>query len=190
MVISDQVGEYKRQDKLILTETLELVAFGDFRLIVGVCTANLVLIDDNAIIVDFSEAVGLLEVIPTDFIVEGDMVAFSQSTDPHVDVMNPGIVVHEDDIVVEDEDVDDEHGELDEERHEEADEARRLRLFVVVVHLKEITIEVLVRHINHTDKEEIQTRGNTVPCDKFAEADRERINVLLGQMANHDEEGE
>ena len=61
------------------------------------------------------------------------MVSLSKSRDSHVNVMDTRIVMHKDDVVVEHEDVDQEHGELYKESEEEADEARALSAFIVVV---------------------------------------------------------
>jgi len=57
---------------------LKLVALGDFGLVVGVSGGNFVLIDDDAIVVDLAEAVRLLQVVPADFVVERNVIAFAQ----------------------------------------------------------------------------------------------------------------
>lgn len=120
-------------DKWPLTEALELVAFRNFRFVVGVSGANLVLVHDDSVVIDLAKAVSLLEVVPTDFVIEWNVVALAEARDTHVDVMDPGIVVHKDNIVVKDKDVDNEHGELDQKGHEKANEPRRLRLLIVVI---------------------------------------------------------
>ena len=97
----------------ILTESLELVALGHFRLIKRKRAGNLVFVHNNSIIVDLSETVCLPEVIPTDFVVEWNMIAFAKTTDSHINVMYSGIIVHVNDVDVVKKDVDDEDGELD-----------------------------------------------------------------------------
>ena len=95
-----------------------------------------------------------------------------------------------DDVVVEDEDIHDEHSKLNQERHEESNEARRLSLFIVVVHLEQISVQVLIGHVDDTNEEEVQASGNTVPSDELADADWEATDVLLRQVADYDQERE
>jgi len=83
------------------------------------------------------------------------MVASAQPGDSEVDIVDLGVVVDENDVVVEEEDVEDEHAELHQKGHEEPDEARRLRLLVVVIQLEQIAIQVLVGHVDHADDKKV-----------------------------------
>ena len=58
-----------------LTEALELVTFGDSRLIVCESAFNFVFVHDNAVVVDLTEHVCLAQIVPANFIVKGDMVS-------------------------------------------------------------------------------------------------------------------
>lgn len=100
-----------------------MVTFGDFRLIIGVSRCNFVPVHYNSIVVDLSKAVCLFQVVPTDFVVEWDMISFSKSRYSHINVMDSSIIVHKDYVVVEHKDVEDEHSELDHKCHEKSDEA-------------------------------------------------------------------
>ena len=106
----------------LLTESLELITLRHLGFVVREGATDLVLVYDDAVIVDLTKTVGLLQIVPADFIVKRDMVPLAKSTDPHVDVVDSGIVMDENDVVVEDENIDNEHRELHQEGHEEADE--------------------------------------------------------------------
>jgi len=107
--VIDFVGRYG----LFVDESLELVALGHLRLIEGEWTGNLVFVHNDSIVVDLSKTVCLPQVIPTDFVVEWNVITFAKTTDTHVDVVYSGIVVHVHDVDVVKKDVDDEDGELD-----------------------------------------------------------------------------
>ena len=76
--------------------------------------------------------------------------------------------MHKHNVVVEDENVEDEHSELDHEGHEETNESWRLRLLVIVVQLEQVTIQVLVGHVNDANEEEVQAGGDSIPGDELA----------------------
>jgi len=61
------------------------------------------------------------------------VIAFTESSNAHVDVMDASVVMDEHDVIVEQENVDHKHAELHKEGHEIADEATLRRLLVVVV---------------------------------------------------------
>ena len=98
--------------------------------------------------------------------------------------------MHKHDVVVEQEDVEDEHSKLHKEGHEEADKATRLCLFVEIVHLEEITIQVLICHIDHADNEKVQTGRNAIPGNEFAGFDREAADVGITQLVDKNEKTE
>lgn len=64
---------------MILTEALELVALGNLGFIIGESALNLKLINNDAVVVDFTERVSLAEIVPADLVVEGDVVAAAQT---------------------------------------------------------------------------------------------------------------
>lgn len=109
---------------LKLTESLELVALCSLGLVIGEGAADFVFVDHNSIVVNFTEAVRLLQIVPADLVVVRDVIAFAVTTDAHVDVVNPGIVVHKDDVVVEDKNIYDKHGELYKKSHEKPNKSR------------------------------------------------------------------
>jgi len=104
--------------------------------------------------------------------------------------VDPRVVVDKNDVIVEQENVEDEHAELDEEGQKKSDEPRRLRLLVVVVKLEQITVQVLIGHVNDTDDEEVKARGDSVPRDELADRDGEAADPFLGQVVDKDEENE
>ncbi len=174
----------------ILTESLELVAFGDFRLVVSVSWGDFVPIDNDSVVVDLTKAIGLLQVVPADLVVEWNVVSLSKSRNTHVNVMDSRIVVDKDNVVVEDKDVEDEHSELHHECHEESDEARRLSFLIVIVELEQVSIKVLISHINDADQEEVETCCNAVPSDKFADWNWEATDKFIAKLTHHDQEKE
>ena len=109
---------------LKLTESLELVALCSLGLVICEGAADFVFVDHNSIVVNFTEAVRLLQIVPADLVVVRDVIAFAVTTDAHIDVVNPGIVVHKDDVVVEDENIYDKHGELYKKSHEKTNKSR------------------------------------------------------------------
>ena len=64
---------------MILTEALELVALGNLGFIIGESALNLKLINNDAVVVDFTERISLAEIVPADLVVEGDVVAAAQT---------------------------------------------------------------------------------------------------------------
>ena len=164
---------------LLIDETLELVRFGHLGLVISECRGDLVPIDDNTIVIDLTKAVSLFQIAEAYLIIKWNVIALAQATDTHVDVVDARIIMYKHDVVVEDEYVDNEHGELDEEGHKEADEARALGRFVVVVHLEKVTADVLVCHINDTNKEKVQACGYAIPSYKLAHFHREAVDILL-----------
>ena len=123
-----------------LTESLELVTFGHSWFVVVERWRYLVAIDDNSIVVYFAEAVCLLQVVPTDLVVEWDVVALAQAWNSHINVVDSCIIVDENDVIVEHKDVEYEHSELNHEGHKEANKAWRLRFLIVIVQLEEVSI--------------------------------------------------
>jgi len=59
-----------------------------------------------------------------------------------------------------------------------------LRLFVVIVQLEEISVQILVCHVDNANQEEIQTGSDTVPGYKLAQFNREAADFLVRRMAN------
>ena len=79
-------------------ESLELVALFSLQLVIRIQTADLVIVDHDSIVFYFTKALRLFQIVPIDLIGEWDVVAFALAANTHVDVVNPGIVVHEDDF--------------------------------------------------------------------------------------------
>jgi len=98
--------------------------------------------------------------------------------------MDTSIIVHEDDIVVEDEDVDKKHGKLDKESEEETNETRILCPLIVVVKLEEVSIGVLICHINDCNQEKVKTSSKSIPSYELAQTDWEAVNELLREVAD------
>lgn len=174
----------------ILTESLELVTFGHSGFVVVERWCYLVAIDHNSIVVYFAKAVSLLQVVPTNLIVEWDVVALAQAWNSHINVVDSCIIVDKYDVIVEHKDVEYEHSKLNKEGHEEANKSWRLRLFIVIVQLEEVSIQILIRHIDDTNQKEVQACGHTIPCNEFAHTNREATYELLRQVTCHDKEQE
>lgn len=110
-----------------------MITFGNLVFVVHERTLHLVFVHYDSIVVYFAQTVGLLQVVPRNFVVKRDVVSFAQARYPQINVQDSRIIMHIDDVVVEGEAVDDEHEDLRDEGEEQADEARILRLVIIVV---------------------------------------------------------
>lgn len=88
---------------LVVFESLELIHFAAQRL--GCCEwvrcPNF--INQDSVGVDLSNVIGLLEVVPGDLVVRGDVVAAAKPTDSQVDVRNACVHVYLHDVLIKDE---------------------------------------------------------------------------------------
>lgn len=100
--------------------------------------------------------------------------------------------MHKHDVVVEYEGVEHEESYFSEEGNEESKHSRIAYLLVVVVQLEQVSVLVLVCHVNNQNEEEVQTRGESKPSDEFACQRGEAVDILLSQVTDencHSEEG-
>ena len=80
---------------------MELIAFRNLWLIICERTWYHDLIDNNSVVVDLSQAVGLFQIVETDFIVKRYVVTLASSCDTDHNIFNARVAVDEADVVVE-----------------------------------------------------------------------------------------
>jgi len=103
---------------LSLSESLELIHLAAQGPASGEWVRRLDLVNQDSVLVDLSHVVGLLQVVPRNLVVRGDVVATSQATDSQVNVRNARVHVHEHDVIVENVDVHHEQAHLRQEGDE------------------------------------------------------------------------
>jgi hypothetical protein len=131
------------------------------------------LVYDDAVVVNFAEAVSLFQVGPANLVVVWHVITLTVARDAQINIRDLGIAVHKNDVVVKKVYVQNQQKELNEESHEESDEAAVVRSLVIIVYLKEVTIHLLVAHVHNHNKEEVETGAKPVPGNQFAELYRE-----------------
>jgi len=178
--VVDVIGVYS----FLTLESLELIHFTAQGLACNERVRGLDLVDQDSVLVDLSNVVSLLQVVPRDFVVSRNVVTSAESADSKVNVRNARVHVYEDDVVVEYEGVEHKESYFGEEGDEESKHSRIACLLIVVVQFEEVSVLVLVSHVYNQDEEEVQTSGKPKPSDKFACQRREAVDVLLRQVAD------
>ena len=102
---------------------MELIAFCNLWLIICERTWHHDFIDNNPVVVDLSQAIGLFQIVETDFIVKGYIITLAGSCDTNHNIFDARVAVYEADVVVEYEDIDYQSEELNQECDEEANES-------------------------------------------------------------------
>ena len=135
---------------------MELVAFRNLWLIICERTWYHDFVNNNPVVVDLSQAVGLFQIVETDFIVKRYVVTLASSCDTDHNIFNARVAVDEADVVVEYEDIDNQSEELHQECNEKANESGVLHTSIVIVKFEKISIIVLVCKVDNCNQEKVK----------------------------------
>ena len=135
---------------------MELIAFRNFWFVICKRTWHHDLIDHNPVVVDLSQAIGLFQIVETDFIVKRYVVTLAGSRDTNHNIFDARVAVDEADVVVEYEDINYQSEELHQECNEKANESGVLHPSIVVVKFEKISIFVLVCKVDHCNQEKVK----------------------------------
>jgi len=107
-----------RIHSLFVFESLELIHFATKRLRCCEWVGSLNLINQDSVRVDLCDVVGLLQVVPGDLVVRGDVVAAPKPANSQINVRNSGVHVYIHDVLIEYEHIEHEERYFSQERDE------------------------------------------------------------------------
>ena len=135
---------------------MELIAFRNLWFVICERTWYHDFVDNNPVIVDLSQAVGLFQIVETDFIVKRYVVTLAGSCDTDHNIFNARVAMDEADVVVEYEDIDNQSEELHQECNEKANKSGVLHASIVVVKFEKISIIVLICKVYNCNQEKVK----------------------------------